>query len=112
MAAKILMPGHGGTTTITVPVGTAAADTLDCSRCQAGMVIVIANANSAAGTFAINEAFGPSGVAIARAATQAVTDATRILYDVTDGPFGNFSFSGANVTTAAITVTVTGFALN
>ena len=109
MAAKSLLPGHGGAYTSEDFISTSAvgADTLDLSLCHS-FAVQISSITSPAGDIQIEQTFNGSDWASYGSAI-AVTDGTISRFDETDGPFGTIRINATGITAGAVTVTIVGF---
>ena len=113
MAAKLLMPGLGGTYTSETfdNNNTLGVDTIDCSHCAqlSVQVHMVSAAMPGAGTIQLVQTF--NGTVYANLGTTLATtaDGAILPLDVTDGPFGIVKIKPASIDTAGtVNVTLTG----
>lgn len=112
MAAKLLLPGFGGSYVSEVITGTTvgfiAADTIDVSRC--GFFAVQLGSGQGSGTIQMQQSFDGQHWANYGSAITLTSNSAITLFDPTDGPFGAQRIT-TTLTAGTCQVTITGFPL-
>lgn len=91
MAAKLLLPGIGGTyTSESFTSTTTGADTIDMSRCASFAVIA---AGTGAGSIQLQQSFDMTTWSNFGSAITLTSTGPTTLFEETDGPFGVLRFS-------------------
>ena len=109
MAAKHLLPGHGGkytSETFTASSGVG-ADTIDCTHCGS-LAIQVSSSGSPGGNIDIRHSFNLDDYADLFL-NIAVTDGTVLLADAAAGPFGILQIDATDVSAGSVTVTIVGY---
>jgi hypothetical protein len=99
MAAKSLLPGFGGRTTITLS-DTETSDSFDMSMCESFAVVL----TDETGTSSVQMQQSFDGVKWASLGAALATEGDTQKYDVTDGPHGLIRFDQTGSGTAVITL--------
>lgn len=111
MAAKVLLPGFGGSYTSEtfsgVSLNSVGADTIDCSYCASLAVSIITTGSITGLSLRIEQSFDNVGWTLLGSA---ITAASVTLYSITAGPFGLIRFKNS-ITTGTVALRLTGFPL-